>query len=380
MSLTGFDLGFSPVFDSKILLRLITIFIRVFIDFLCYVLYLPPTKLDYPIQQTGFVGDREMSIPCWATAFLVVFIIFVEVADSAMGRRFLVRLEQQMLEILSADRRAVTTSLIGMLLISIPVAAQGPRAQPAVTPSADTDQQISPAVQKQLEAMQKANDAMQKRIEQLEAEVNSRNAQGQPSADVAYGSVPVHSIVEQASGAQAPTAVNALQASAPATKGKPDPFSYADWTWLNGNSREKEKPWDSKFFTPEIRFDTNYVFDFNHPRDDTMGGSTEIFRSNEVQLEQLSFGGDLHWENVRGRILTLNGLFAVTTPRNDASTARGQWSLAGAYRYISEGWGGYHFNLNHGLNIDAGIFVSYIGLFSYYNFDNWAYQPSFVSS
>jgi hypothetical protein len=34
----------------------------------------------------------------------------------------------------------------------------------------------------------------------------------------------------------------------------------------------------------------------------------------------------------------------------------------------------------HGLNVDAGIFVSYIGLFSYYNFDNWTYQPSFVSS
>jgi hypothetical protein len=27
-----------------------------------------------------------------------------------------------------------------------------------------------------------------------------------------------------------------------------------------------------------------------------------------------------------------------------------------------------------------GVFVSYIGLFSYYNFDNWTYQPSFVSS
>ncbi len=36
--------------------------------------------------------------------------------------------------------------------------------------------------------------------------------------------------------------------------------------------------------------------------------------------------------------------------------------------------------MNHGLNVDAGIFVSYIGLFSYYNFDNWTYQPSFVSS
>ena len=29
---------------------------------------------------------------------------------------------------------------------------------------------------------------------------------------------------------------------------------------------------------------------------------------------------------------------------------------------------------------DAGIFMSYVGLFSYYNFDNWAYQPSYVSS
>jgi hypothetical protein len=47
---------------------------------------------------------------------------------------------------------------------------------------------------------------------------------------------------------------------------------------------------------------------------------------------------------------------------------------------VSEAYGGYHFNVQHGLNIDAGIFVSYIGLFSYYNFDNWVYQPSYVSS
>ena len=51
-----------------------------------------------------------------------------------------------------------------------------------------------------------------------------------------------------------------------------------------------------------------------------------------------------------------------------------------AYRYFSEANAGYHFDVSHGLNVDAGIFVSYIGLFSYYNFDNWTYQPSFVSS
>jgi putative OmpL-like beta-barrel porin-2 len=158
------------------------------------------------------------------------------------------------------------------------------------------------------------------------------------------------------------------------------PFAYADWTWLNGNARNKDAVWDSKYFTPEFRVDTHFMKDYNQPKDHTMGGATESFRAGEIQLEQLSFGGDLHVGNVRGRILTMFGLFASTTPRNDASAGVGQWNLNDAYKYFSEAYGGYHFNVNHGLNIDAGIFVSYIGLFSYYNFDNWAYQPSFVSS
>ena len=78
--------------------------------------------------------------------------------------------------------------------------------------------------------------------------------------------------------------------------------------------------------------------------------------------------------------MTQFGMYSQTTPRNDASPARGQWNLDTAYRYISEAYGGYHFNALHGINVDAGIFMSYIGLFSYYNFDNWAYQPSYVSS
>src|SRR5262249_6108827 len=45
-----------------------------------------------------------------------------------------------------------------------------------------------------------------------------------------------------------------------------------------------------------------------------------------------------------------------------------------------EAYGGYHWDRWNGINFDAGIFMSYVGLFSYYNFDNWAYQPSYVSS
>ena len=181
--------------------------------------------------------------------------------------------------------------------------------------------------------------------------------------------------------AVAPSVPLALQAPEPGPAvDTQTPFAVGDLGWMNGTSREKAPIFDTKFFTPEIRMDVNYLQDFNHPVDHTIVGSTEEFRSGEFQIEQVSLGGDFHWENVRARFLSMFGLFAVTTPRNDASAGVGQWDLQGAYKYFSEANAGYHFDVNHGLNIDAGIFVSYIGLFSYYNFDNWTYQPSFVSS
>jgi hypothetical protein len=159
-----------------------------------------------------------------------------------------------------------------------------------------------------------------------------------------------------------------------------EPFAYADFTWLNGNARTVDTPYATKFFTPEIRSDVSYTYDFRHPQDDTIVGSSEVFRSDEVTLTDLGIGGDFHYGNVRARVLSQIGLYSTATPRNDASPARGQWDLADAYRYVSEANAGYHFNVQHGLNVDAGIFLSYVGLFSFYQFDNWAYQPSYVSS
>lgn len=228
-------------------------------------------------------------------------------------------------------------------------------------------------------------------VRELQLKVERLENQQQPTEKVADpGSAPVASIAASPappatvlanSAVQTTNAAAALPAAnAPATTQPAEPFAYADWTWLNGNPRTKESPLDTKFFTPEIRADVNYTYDFRHPKDDTIGGSSEIFRAQEVQLTQLGVGGDFHYDNVRARFMTQFGLYSETTPRNDASTARGQWNLDGAYRYLSEAYGGYHFNALHGVNLDAGIFMSYIGLFSYYNFDNWAYQPSYVSS
>ena len=256
--------------------------------------------------------------------------------------------------------------------------AASAKSTPTTSP---TDAQVPPAVAKELEIMRL-------RIEQLESQLKGHATTEPPAAGQ---TVPASSVTPSATASLGPTPgqpqgestsapLAAAQAPAVPAVDNVTPFAYADWTWLNGTPRNKDAVWDSKFFTPEIRFDTNFVSSFNHPQDDTIGGSSEIFRSNEVQVEQISFGGDFHWQNVRGRVLTMNGMFGVTTPRNDSSPGRGQWDLRGAYKYVSEAYGGYHWNVNHGLNLDAGIFVSYIGLFSYYNFDNWAYQPSYVSS
>jgi hypothetical protein len=127
--------------------------------------------------------------------------------------------------------------------------------------------------------------------------------------------------------------------------------------WMNGTSREKAPIFDTKFFTPEIRLDMNYLQSLNHPHDHTIVGSTEEFRSGEFQIEQVSLGGDFHWDNVHARFLSMFGMFATTTPRNDASSAVGQWDLQNAYRYFSEASAGYHFDVNHGLNVDVSALL-----------------------
>jgi len=223
---------------------------------------------------------------------------------------------------------------------------------------------------------------MRARIEELEKQLKEKSADSPADARVSSS----HK-VEDGVASTPPDSIQTKSSTAHLSKTggnnktpKAEPFAFADWTWLNGNPRTKTPAFDSKFFTPEIRADVDYIYDFRHPKDDTVSGSSEVFRTNEVQVTQLGVGGDFHLDNVRARLITQLGMYSQTTPRNDASPSRGQWNLDGAYRYVSEAYGGYHFGVMHGINVDAGIFMSYVGLFSYYNFDNWAYQPSYVSS
>ena len=270
----------------------------------------------------------------------------------------------------SSGRKSAALVVIGVLLLTVgaahPLFAQDASNSAQAVPAA-----VPPDVAKQIEALTK-------RVEQLEQQLKEHEASVQPNTVVnsAKAPAPVQALV-------APAAVPAQDQSAAAPLTKPAkiaPFSDWDWSWLNGNPRNKDTAFDSKFFTPEIRADITYAYDLNKPVDNSMGGSSEVFRSNEIQLEQLGVGGDFHYDNVRARLMTQFGMYSTTTVRNDPSYAKGQWNMNEAHRFVSEAYGGYHVDALNGINIDAGIFMSYVGLFSYYNYDNWAYQPSYVSS
>ena len=161
---------------------------------------------------------------------------------------------------------------------------------------------------------------------------------------------------------------------------KGEPFEGIDQSWQNGNDRRDSSIFkDMKYFSPSILMDVNYTYSFNDPIDNTVVGSTALARNNEMQLSALHFGGDFNYHNARARFMTQFGTRSTVVPRNDYSPYRGQYNLANVYRYLSEAYVGYHFEKMYGINVDAGLFMSYIGLNSFYQPENWEYQASFTS-
>src|SRR5215467_1990406 len=274
----------------------------------------------------------------------------------------------------------IPVALLGVLWVMAQTASgqtsQGPNDSVSNRGANQAEQTPNSAGNSNAEILQEL-EQMRARIQELEAKLKQQS--NMPPSSTAAGASNQASNNFMSQPAKRGDDVQ-TQATATPQPEKAEPFAFGDFTWLNGNPRTKTPAFDSKFFTPEIRADVDYIYDFAHPQDNLISGSCEVFRANEVQTTQLGVGGDFHYDNVRARLMTQLGMYSQTTPRNDASPARGQWTLADAYRYVSEAYGGYHFNTLHGINVDAGIFMSYIGLFSYYNFDNWAYQPSYVSS
>lgn len=172
------------------------------------------------------------------------------------------------------------------------------------------------------------------------------------------------------------TATNSLVAD-DSTAVQEAPFAGMDLTWINGQNRQSEFPLSVKDIgTGVIYLDTYYNYNFAKPIDNTQTISSTVGRTSEVSLNLASVGFELNYKNVIGRLWLQTGSMLHIVQELDGSVAHGRNTGTGNLKFIREAAAGYHFDAWHGLNIEMGIFMSYIGLESYVTQENWSYQRS----
>lgn len=162
------------------------------------------------------------------------------------------------------------------------------------------------------------------------------------------------------------------------------PFEGYDLTWVNGQNRQRNFPLQVKdesgetVLTGVVLLDGYYNYNLARPIDHTQTISAVTGRANEFSLALASVGIESNYKNIIGRLWLQTGSMLHVIQETDGSVLRGRNTGTGNLKFIREAAAGYHFNQNYGLNVELGIFMSYIGLESYVMQENWSYQRSLV--
>ncbi len=162
------------------------------------------------------------------------------------------------------------------------------------------------------------------------------------------------------------------------------PFDGMDLSWINGQNRQTRFPLvlkddsDEVILTGVAYLDTYINYDFNNPIDNTHTISSSIGRNNEFTVNLASIGIETNYKNVIGRLWLQYGQMASIIQDLDGTTQHGRNTSINNLKNIREAAAGYHFDKWHGINVEMGIFMSYIGLESYVTQENWSYQRSMV--
>ncbi|MDO7884462.1 outer membrane beta-barrel protein [Hymenobacter cheonanensis] len=177
------------------------------------------------------------------------------------------------------------------------------------------------------------------------------------------------------------------------------PFAGMDLSWVNGQNRQQYFPLQFQdkagetVLTATALLDGYYNYNFARPLDHTQTISAVTGRAQEFSLALASIGIESNYKNIIGRLWLQTGSMLNVVQETDASVLRGRntGTTIGAngtnvgtgitgnnLKYIREAAAGYHFNVAYGLNLELGIFMSYIGLESYVTQENWSYQRSLV--
>src|SRR6202047_4200258 len=250
----------------------------------------------------------------------------------------------------------ITCLSLAAILLSVAPLRLDAQAPPAVVEMQDLRDEVS---------------QLKKRLAQLEAKLEARleaRVEAKPVAPTSQAPAP-----------PPPPAVAAAPASEqPASK--PAPFAFGDFTWMNGQSRQKSQPLSNSFATVNLYLDTYFGYSFNQPRDNTIIGSGAVGRNTEWQINNATIGVDTSYKNMLGKLTLQVGNQLAVTQDLDQTVNRGRNLSVSNNKYIGEAVAGYHFDKWNGVNVEAGYFYSYIGLESYLLAENWNYKRSFVAA
>lgn len=163
------------------------------------------------------------------------------------------------------------------------------------------------------------------------------------------------------------------------------PFDGYDLTWINGQNRQREFPLTLKdkgsgatVLTGVAYLDTYFNYAFADPIDNTQTISATTGRHKEMTLNLASLGVETGYKDIIGRVWLQFGQMQEIIQKTDGTVLRGRNTSTDGLRYIREAAAGYHFRKWYGINVEMGIFMSYIGLESYVTQENWSYQRSMV--
>lgn len=165
---------------------------------------------------------------------------------------------------------------------------------------------------------------------------------------------------------------------------KKAPFEGMDLSWINGQNRQKDFPLTFRdkngetILTGVAYLDGYFNYNFARPKDNTQTISSTMGRTSEFTLNLASIGIETNYKNIIGRLWLQYGQMGSIIQDADGSVGRGRNTSINNLKYIREASAGYHFNAMHGINLELGIFMSYIGLESYITQENWSYQRSMV--
>ena len=157
-------------------------------------------------------------------------------------------------------------------------------------------------------------------------------------------------------------------------------FGEFDFGWMNGNNPQPSSLLVFGPITGSLYVDTYYAWQFARPIDHTIFPTTTAPRFNEISLNLAHLGIDVTGlDGPIGRLYIQYGSTVETIAGQDTTTTRGFFLTNRLLQNVEQAAAGWHFHSLHGINVEMGIFPSYVGLESYLPEENWSYTHAFMA-